>query len=103
MHLVGGGLQLGRIVEVPILFRCDEGQVRLCEANGQEKRCLHLAQGGHRKVSHFAILKGVVRHVRRFRYRPLRTLAILGSGLGQLPGPRIGQRIVDGFRRLPRY
>jgi len=62
-----------RVVQVPILLRGDERQVRLEEANRQEEGLVSLCQPPqvvHRLPGQFAISVGVVRHVRCLIGRP---------------------------------
>ena len=65
-----GQVDVGPVVQVPILFRSNEGQMRLEEANRQEERLVHLRQSPQVLdgfLGQLAIGVGIVRAHRRLR------------------------------------
>lgn len=108
---IGRERDLGRVVEVPVSFRCDPREVRSHETDGKEKRfgaLAEIAQSVHREVGHFAIDVGVVGHIGTFVNRTecgafRLGLALAGGGLrffGRLAvGRFVGGRVVGFFAR----
>ena len=68
----------GRVVQVPVLLRSDERQMRPDETDAQPKRLVllgTLGQRRHRHVGQRAVVKRVVRHVGAFEGRAARAAA----------------------------